>query len=211
MQDFAIATIGSGKTAHLVSNGKAVCGIKGEFHHEVSAEQAHWDCKRCDNSLADVFRREALQAVQAEYAQINAELDIEDQELSGEIVDAMSEEEFEDDEVQARVDEAAETSIQRDIARKELRKSLVREYKLTKPMQRDLALSYQTALGSKDSMITDQALLVMCYDGMTSKGLRQRGLIGEGGRNGWATEEGFALAEVMYETEDIEGLAGRLA
>lgn len=197
MQDFAIATIGSGKTAHLISNDKAVCGIKGEFHHEVAAEQAHWECKRCDNSLADAFRRDALQAVQAEYAQINAELDIEDQEIADAIVD----EEFEDDEVQARVDAAAETSIQRDIARRELRKSLVREYKLTKPMQRDLALSYQTALGSKDSMITDQALLVMCHDGMTSKGLRQRGLMGEGGRNGWATAEGFAIAEAMYETE----------
>lgn len=201
MQDFAIATIGSGKTAHLISNDRAVCGIKGEFHHEVAAEQAHWDCKRCDNSLADAFRREALQAVQATFAEIQAELEREDQELADEIVDAMSEEEFEDDEVQARVDAAAETSIQRDIARKELRKSLVREYKLTKPMQRDLAVSYQVALGSKDSMITDQALLVMCHDGMTSKGLRQRGLMGEGGRNGWATAEGFAIAEAMYETE----------
>lgn len=200
---FEIATIGSGKTAHLLFADKAICGIKGEFHHEVAAEQAHWDCKRCDNSLADAHRREALQDVQAEYAEIHAQLDIEDQELADAIVDAMSDAEFEDDEVQARVDVRAEASIQRDIARKELRKSLVKEYKLSKPMQRDLVLSYQTALGSKDTLLEDQALLVCCHDGMTSKGLRQRGLIGEGGRNGWATAECLALAEVLYDTEDL--------
>ena len=206
MQDFAIATIGSGKTAHLISGDKAVCGIKGEFHHEVAAEQAHWDCKRCDNSLADAFRREALQAVQATFAEIQAELERE-VEVEVEVDDALLDDQGDTIHAHDVMDQAAREFVdhhhRRIEAQRELRKSLVKEYKLTKPMQRDLALSYQTALGSKDSLLEDQALLITCHDGMTSKGLRQRGLMGEGGRNGWATEEGFALAQVMYDTEDL--------
>lgn len=85
----------------------------------------------------------------------------------------------------------------------ELRKSLVKEYRLSWPMQRDLAASYQTALGSKDEISEGQRVLIRCHDGMTSKGLRARGLMGEGGRNGWATGEGLQVAQVMYDTSHL--------
>lgn len=85
----------------------------------------------------------------------------------------------------------------------ELRKNLVKEYRLSWPMQRDLAASYQTALGSKDEIPEGQQVLIRCHDGMTSKGLRARGLMGEGGRNGWATDEGLQVAQVMYDTSHL--------
>ena len=194
MQHFEIATIGSGKTVHLIASGEAACGIRGMLHTDVLAEQAHWDCRRCDRTLSDSVRAEALQQIQAAYALAN--LDAEADEPI-ELTDEQA------DDLQERVDARAEASIKREIAQRELRKSLVKEYKLSWPMQRDLALSYQTALGSKDSLPEGQDLLIVCHDGMTSKGLRARGLMGEGGRNGWATDEGLALAQVMYDTEDL--------
>lgn len=186
MQHFEIATIGSGKTIHLIASGEAACGIQGMLHTDVLAEQAHWDCKRCDRTLSDSVRAEALQQIQAAYAMANLgteEVHVHDlmDQAAGEFVNH-----------QEQVREA----------RAELRKSLIREYRLSKPMQRDLAQSVEYALGSKDSLIEDQALLIRCHDGMTSKGLRARGLMGEGGRNGWATDEGRAVAEVMFETRE---------
>lgn len=194
--EFEIARIGGGRVVHLIGSGNAVCGIKGDLH-DASAEQAHWDCQRCDRSLADALRREALAQVQAEYAQVQAELEREDEFQADEvhIHDVM-------DEVNAEYAQVNADNQVRE-AQVALRKSLVKEYRLSKPMQRDLALSYQVALGSKDSLLEDQALLVMCHDGMTSKGLRARGLMGEGGRNGWASDEGLQIAQVMYETEDL--------
>lgn len=188
--EFEIARIGGGRVVHLIGNGKAVCGIKGDLH-DASAEQAHWDCQRCDNSLADALRREALAQVQAEYARVNAEVEVEADEVH--IHDVMDKVAGEFGNHQEQVREA----------QAELRKSLVKEYRLSKPMQRDLAASVEYALGSKDSLVEDQVLLIRCHDGMTSKGLRARGLMGEGGRNGWATDEGRAVAEAMFETRHL--------
>lgn len=100
--------------------------------------------------------------------------------------------------------EAPEAEVEAEaVDQVELRKSLVKEYRLSWPMQRDLAASYQTALGSKDEISEGQQVLIRCHDGMTSKGLRARGLMGEGGRNGWATDEGLQVAQVMHDTSHL--------
>ena len=199
--EFEIARIGGGRVVHLIGSGKAVCGIRGDLH-DASAEQAHWDCQRCDSSLAEALRREALAQVQAEYAMVQAELEREDE--------FQVEAEVEADEVHIHdvMDQAAAVFGDHQVKVREaqaaLRKSLVKEYRLSKPMQRDLALSYQIALGSKVEIPEGQQLLIKCHDGMTSKGLRARGLMeGESGLNDWATDEGLAVASVMYETEDL--------
>ena len=103
---------------------------------------------------------------------------------------------------EAEASEAVEAEAEA-VDQVELRKSLVKEYRLSWPMQRDLAASYQTALGSKDEISEGQQVLIRCHDGMTSKGLRARGLMGEGGRNGWATDEGLQVAQVMYNTSHL--------
>lgn len=63
----------------------------------------------------------------------------------------------------------------------------VKFHKLTKPMIRDM-VAY---LESGDQDIT-------CHDGMTSKGLRSRGLMAEGeGRVGRLTPEGYIVAQAL--------------
>lgn len=60
----------------------------------------------------------------------------------------------------------------------------IKTYKLTKPMVRDLV----GAIGTH----------VECHGGMTSKGLRARGILAEGeGRQGMLTDEGIQVVQVL--------------
>lgn len=173
---FGIATIGNGQAVHLIAAGPngpmaTVCGVKGELN-ETTGEQDYWTCQRCEKSLARALAPEARK-------QLRQSVEIAQDEIA------------QDEAVEAReaaVEAAAEVEApeapEANTGTIGARKAIIKEYRLSKPMVRDL-------LGSI-------GIHVECHDGMTSKGLRARGVVIEGeGRDGMLTDEGLRVVRIL--------------